>query len=576
MLSKKTVVFLAALLAILLAANRFAALLLSGGGGPAGLAPPVLLPRADAASFTAATVSNAAGVVRLDRQPGGRWRLDGPAGGAPADASSVELLLGTVANARVLDRVTARQREARGLSEADFGFAPARASVVFERAGAAPATVEFGADTPGGDGVFARANGSSDFLAVERAALDALPDSADALRDRVLFAPPGRAVLSVKFRDRDRGEIRLEAGPGGEWSIAAPYECAASPAAVEPLLQSLVSCVAERFVPGAEAVDAGLSPDETVLFLSLRLEGEGRDRDFAFGKPDPASPTFVYVASLADGACCTVDRTVLDALRMPLDVLREHRILPYGREDLRGIAFESATGVFELVREGDAPGGAWTIRRPSRQPADPIATVAFLDNLLAMRDIEAGVAPTDAPPALSSVRLSLAPFPPREKREFVLSVEPSPDGAETNLVVSSTDRPLRQRVDAALAPAAAFDPAALASLRSKTILALPPGTAPEAEPALADLLSDFRARAVASLFASDSAPYGLLPPRAERAVRTTLPDRPVVILQLGAELPDGGAYLRVKGADEIFEIGPEAAALLAAPASGPATKDPAP
>ena len=87
MLSKKTVVFLAALLAILLAANRFAALLLSGGGGPAGLAPPVLLPRADAASFTAAIVSNAAGAVRLDRQPGGRWRLDGPAGGAPADAS---------------------------------------------------------------------------------------------------------------------------------------------------------------------------------------------------------------------------------------------------------------------------------------------------------------------------------------------------------------------------------------------------------------------------------------------------------------------------------------------------------
>ena len=87
---------------------------------------------------------------------------------------------------------------------------------------------------------------------------------------------------------------------------------------------------------------------------------------------------------------------------------------------------------------------------------------------------------------------------------------------------------------------------------------------------LADL-----AAAVAALFASDSAPYGLLPPRAERAVRTTLPDRPVVILQLGAELPDGGAYLRVKGADEIFEIDPEAAALLAAPSSDPAAKEPA-
>ena len=35
-----------------------------------------------------------------------------------------------------------------------------------------------------------------------------------------------------------------------------------------------------------------------------------------------------------------------------------------------------------------------------------------------------------------------------------------------------------------------------------------------------------------------------------------------MILQLGAALPDGGAYLRVKGADEIFEIGPEEVAAL--------------
>ena len=562
MLSKKSVVFLAALLAILLVANRYAARMLDGRGA-VGLPPPTLLAAPGAAaSWSAFAVSNASFSVRAERAPDGRWNLVG-ADAAPADAAVVSLVLETVARARVLDRVTARQRAARSLAPADFGFEPPRAAVRLERPGAATTLVEFGGETPGGEGVFARVDGSEDYYAVERAALDALPVSADDLRDRILFVPPGHAIASLSVRDRERGEIRLEAGAGGRWSLTAPFECPASPAAVEPLLRSLESCVAERFVPAREALDAGLSPDETRLGLSLRVAGEPADRTFAFGKADPAAPAFVYVAVLGSPGCFTVDRTVADALRMPLDVLREHRILPYGPEDLRSLSFESAAGVFELAREDDAPGGAWTIRRPTRQPADAAATAAFLDALLSMRDVAAEAEPAEAPPpALSTVRLVLDPFPPLGKREFSLALEPSPDGAGTNLVVSSPGRALRRFAPAADAPAAAFSSAALASLRDKTVLTLPAGAAPGLDPELAALLSDFRARAVAALFAPDSAVYGLLPPRAEKTIRTTLPDRPVIILQVGAALPDGGAYLRVKGADEVFEIDPAAAELL--------------
>ena len=558
MLSKKTVVFLAALLALLLVANRYAARMLDGRGA-AGVPPATLLP---AAPWSAFAVSNAACAVRAERAADGRWNLAG-ADAAPAASAVVFLVLDTVSRARVLDRVTARQRETRGLVPADFGFEPPRASVRLERPGSAAVLVEFGAETPGGDGVFVRVDGSSDYYAVDRAALDALPSSADELRDRILFVPPGHEIASLSVRDRERGEIRLEAGAGGRWSLVEPFECPASPAAVEPLLRSLESCVAERFVPAREALDAGLSPDETRFVLSLRVAGESADRTFAFGKADPAAPAFVYVAALGSPGCFTVDRTVADALLMPLDVLREHRILPYGREDLRSLSFESAAGVFELARDGDGPGGAWTIRRPTPQPADAAATAAFLDALLAMRDVAAEAEPPETPPpALSTVRLVLDPFPPFEKREFSLVLEPSPDGAGTNLVVSSPGRALRRFAPAADAPAAAFSSAALASLRDKTILALPTDAASGLDPELAALLSDFRARAVAALFAPDSAVYGLLPPRAEKTVRTTLPDRPVIILQVGSELPDGGAYLRVKGADEVFEIDPAAAELL--------------
>ena len=251
------------------------------------------------------------------------------------------------------------------------------------------------------------------------------------------------------------------------------------------------------------------------------------------------------------------------------NVLRDHRVLPYGSDDLRRVSFESADGIFELSREGGAPGGDWTITRPSAQPADPDAAASFLDALLSLRDTGAEVAPTGAPPALASVRLSLEPFPPLPPARFVVAADP-PGGAPTNLVVFSPERRMRRFADPAAAPSALFSPSTLASLRSKTVLALPAEGVSAGTPALAALLSDCRARAVATLFPSDSAAYGLMPPRAERTVRTGLPDRPVVILQLGAALPDGGAYLRVKGADEIFEIDPEAAAVLAAPAEPPA------
>ncbi|MBQ9726847.1 MAG: DUF4340 domain-containing protein [Kiritimatiellae bacterium] len=565
MLSKKTVVFLAALLALLAGADRLAGRFLPKGG-PVGLPPAVLLPQADGAAFSAVAVTNGAAAVRAVRSQDGLWRLVEPAD-ARADAAGVSLLVDTVVRARVLDRVTARQRAARGLSAADFGFEPPRASVVLERAGARPVLVEFGADTPDGEGVFARVDGSDAFLAVERVALDGLPASADALRDRVLFVPPGRTPVSLSIRGRGRaeGEVRLEAGPGGAWEIAAPYRCAAAPTAVEPLLRSLSFSVAERFVPAREAVDAGLAPDETDLLLSLRLDGEARDRDFAFGKPDPSAPGGVYVAALADGACATVDRTVSDALRMPLDVLREHRVLPFGADDLRSLSFESSAGVFELARE-DGPGSPWAIRRPSPQPADPAAAAAFLDALLAMRDVGAEPAPADAPPALSAVTLSLEPFPPRQPEKFVLARLPGPAGTGTVFAVDAPARALRRFADPETAPAAAFDPAALASLRSRTVVSIPADALPGASPALAALLVDFRARAVAALFVPDSAVYGLMPPRREIAVRTTLPDRPVVIFQLGSALPDGGAWLRVKGDGEVFEIGPDEAAVLSAEA----------
>ena len=137
-----------------------------------------------------------------------------------------------------------------------------------------------------------------------------------------------------------------------------------------------------------------------------------------------------------------------------------------------------------------------------------------------------------------------------------------------------------------------------ASLRDPAVLALPPGAlssltrrTPDGEeqtvrlggegawfsakpPAVADraaaealsgLLTNLVSSGAATLFTSDSAAYGLLPPRLEIVASTTLTNRPVVILQLGSALPDGSTYLRIRGEDPVFTLPPDAAATLSAP-----------
>ena len=83
--------------------------------------------------------------------------------------------------------------------------------------------------------------------------------------------------------------------------------------------------------------------------------------------------------------------------------------------------------------------------------------------------------------------------------------------------------------------------------------------------ALSGLLTNLVSSGAATLFTPDSAAYGLLPPRLEIVASTTLTNRPVVILQLGSALPDGSAYLRVRGEDPVFTLPPDVASVLSAP-----------
>jgi hypothetical protein len=611
MLSNKTVVLLAAVLLALLAVLRHAGPLLGTGEGDGGSHGAALL--SDFASHPSAVRIEANGFSVSLRRAAARWVFAPPDSGR-ADARRVDLSLDAALHAVPRDRVTPRQREARALGLAAFGLEPPRARIELEGPGWREA-VSIGSETPDGTGVYALVDGRGDIDVVDRALFDLLPASPDDFRDRSAFAEPGIEPDELEIRRPGSPAIRLaRSSRSGVWRFVEPYDCPADAANLGTLLDALSGATVERFVrvPGtndapsgvsADFVANGLGPDDAVLSLRIRFSGENAPADFTFGGPDPLDERVVFSGSPSEGTVFTVDRSVLDALRMPADLLRERRPFPFAPREILSASFRSGDGPFSFGRS-DAL-SPWTITEPAAQPASQEAAGRFLDALLALRDATAEPIRADDPAAPDSIRLDLVPAAPAAPVSARLSrrpAAPSKDGDDPpDLLVDFPERGIRHVVPGAALPPAALSSSAFAALRDPAVLRLDPesvvslsrraidgsesvwrrgadgawfrdGAAAEDDGAAAKLLSDAIATLCAldasetvALFTPDSAAYGLLPPGFELAVATRDETRPVVILQFGSVRPDGSVHLRVKGEDAVFAIPAEAAAALVVP-----------
>ena len=583
MVSRTTVAGLALALGALVVALRVTGG--SGGREPAG--HPFLLPAAARGPASVAVSRPGQPDLALARR-GGKWVFAGRGGGR-ADSAAVDAMLSVLARAPVRDRVSPHQRRARGLTLADYGLEEPRATVSLAFAGRESPTVSFGAGAPGG-GVFALVAGGSDVVVVPRETLDSLPSGPDALRPRSLVSSDSEPPSALEIRRPGEPAIRLERGEGGAWRMASPFDAPADQAAAESLVARICGQSVRRFarLPGADDTAAaaaaarlahGLSPDEAVASLAAWHPGDAAPETFVFGAEDPSDPGFVFAASLRDGVVCTVDKAVADAVATPLSALRERRLFPFPVSAVAGFSVDvPGRESVGLVRSG----GAWRFVRPFAAAADAAAVGDFLAGVLSWRDVAASLGGGEAGRAArdGGVRLSFslegrpAPFEavlhrlsPEEAAPFWV-LDPERPGAPLAALEDSAD------------PEAAFSDGSLAALRDRTVLSFPPGSVLSAEAsggdgrplpapapaaaAVAALASGFRASAVSSLSASDSAAWGLLPPRVQWTVATSLPERPVAIIQLGSALPDGSAYVRIKGDPAVFTVPPDAAAVLAA------------
>jgi len=540
-------------------------------------------------------------------QTNGVWKIVDPSHGR-ADPSKIRFLLETLARMPARDRISARQRRNRNLTLEDYGLVPPR-TVVTLRTPDGYATLRIGGETPGGDGLFVMGKSVDTIYVADRLLLDLLPQSVESLRDPALVPDVDR-ITRIDIRERGKPGIQLEK-IGALWLMREPHAIEASPPAVNALLTAIANATIDTFVPppppdpnttATEKGDGAARPPtarETVLTATLGF-ADGPDTALAFLAPGPDRPDTFSVTSSLDAGTLTVDRMLVDALKMDADVLRERRVFPLPPSEVLAVSFSGADCAFTLRLDDTLTD--WILSRPSPQPTDQQAATAFLSTLLAIKDetLELlddshATRPVSEP---GTVKIEITPMPPTPMITAYATPIRDAEGTLTHVSIVNPRRQRRQLVPASQLPEAFLQPAWFATTRDTRVLAIPghhlasltrraagdeetaiidasggwfsakplPVTANQTVlTALAACFANLQAAGVAALYSENTARYGLNPPAVEYIITTRNHETPVTILLISAPGEDGTVHVKVKGRDAIFIIDPTTAGVFAEP-----------
>ena len=499
--------------------------------------------------------------VSLARGEGGEWRITAPYG-APADGAAVSRLVDAVTLLPLGDMRTQEELAALREGFADFGLADGARAEVTLRAGGDEARIIFGSPTASGGEVYARVAGLRNVFTIAKAALDAVPRSADDCRLRAVMTCAEGDMAGIDLRAPESPFVKLVRGNGG-WRLAAPVDAPADTEAVEKLAAGLSSAKIESFVlpsaanplpegetslrPSALA-PYGLSADAG--FAVTVRSASGAAEQIVFGAGSGTNRVYALVQNAS--AVVEVAASLAELCRAGGASFRDSRVFPVGADErLASVSLSAGSLVYVLAQDTNR---TWRLEAPVVAPADPAAAAAMVERVLRMKRSDV----PDSPPAGGGVRVSVA----------------TSAGVQPGVVV----------------PAAYFaDCGAFADLRSKTLLSVDPasvrglsvtprggptvtvspsadrsrwnleGGVPatvrvEAVKKLLAALTRVEATAVETVAATpeDFRRCGLDVPSLTIAVDFVQPDAARRNLLLGGAAGGGGVYATVGGADAVF------------------------
>jgi len=523
-----------------------------------------------------------------------------------ANSSKITFIIETIARLPPKDRITARQRRIRNLTLNDYGLVVPRAVVTISSPDG-HAVIRIGGDTPAGDGVFFMGSSFDDIYIADRMLLEMLPQSNEEFRDPALIPYPDR-IDAIEIRQPGKPSVDLKK-TSSEWTMTHPFAIQASRPAVKALLTSIANATIEKFVwtspsqTGSETATAhaetafGLSADESTLTANLHF-ADGTTVYLTFGSIDPDNPDSYYVMSSLDASVFTVDRSIVNALKMDADYLRGRRVFPLSPSDVIATLFTSAQGAFALRRSDDL--SSWTISRPSVQPTNQGAAADFISSLLAIEDTNmVTISDEEAQQRTHNdreiVKIDITPTPPHTGFIAYVSTIRDENGNPVQFEITVPEKNRRHFIPVDRVPKNFLQSTWFSAVRDTTVLAIPTETllsisrrSPEddetvllgsdghwfsAKPlpvvansdtlfAIAKRFANFQAIGVSTLFAANTSAFGLDPPQLEYIITTQNKKTPTSILQVSAPCEDGSVHVKIKGQDAVFTASQEDAALF--------------
>ncbi len=331
-----------------------------------------LLPGADAA--LALTVLHD-GVESVALTNAGSWRIEWPISG-DVDAKTIAALTDALAFAQIEDTLSDVELMKLGRSHADFELDNPRLSLLVTL-DAGRKEVEFGADTPSGDGVYATVSGDNCVFVVPKKAFEAMDVTLARLRRRNLFNISDEEVASV--------DIRLEAG-----KFSRIERGSLNNERFVDFLASLLAAEVKEFIwpvgGEKESVTAGMSllagyglDPETAATVTLHGV-DGMDRSISFGKG--AGDGLVFALVFGGGAIVTVDSKLKYDLIEGGEAFNDSRLFPMEAGEVATVNIADNGVNYLLQRDQD---GDWQLESPVAAAADRKAVEALAGRIVKLR-----------------------------------------------------------------------------------------------------------------------------------------------------------------------------------------------
>ena len=344
------------LLALVLATGHVVMSLRSGESR--GLAKRVSILPYDGSMSTITVIRDGTETVTLTNAAG--WKICWPILGE-VDTKKMAALSDALTLVPIDDTLSDQELLKLGRTHADFELEVPKLSLKV-KAGNKEKRINFGAETPTGDGVYAEVEGENAVLVVPKKAFEAANMTLATLRRRNIFNISGEEVAAVDVRLEVGKFTRIERGSANNERFVS-------------YMEELLGAEVKEFIWPVGGADEGTAAGMSLLAgygldpeaaATVTLHGvDGADRTICFGKG--AGDGLVFALVFGGGAIVTVDSKLKYDLIEGESAFNDLRLFPMEAGEIGSMTIADGSGKYMLRRDKD---GNWMLEAPVNAAAD--------------------------------------------------------------------------------------------------------------------------------------------------------------------------------------------------------------